>query len=338
MSSEKSAKPQGSIKTPAWLRWAVSVVILVVIFTQVDFSVFGRIAAQAKPSWLLVGMLMIFLEQVAVALAWRAMLATKEYHVPFIAMLKIMLAANFLGFVFPSSAGSDVVKVVGLSRYIDNAAEALSSLFIFRVMGYVLLFAIALVAATLFSHRLPDEPLIEAISLALVIGFVAGGAAVIFARPALGVAKKILTNLNMPGVYSKLKELYESLSFYIRHEGAMTKALAGSFFMQVDRIVYVYIIALALGLDVDAVALCVFVPIITAMTMLPVSISGIGVREGAYVVLFGYVGLSAGQALSLSICGFALDIAYVLIGGLVYWAYGFPKKEILEQAGGKAPL
>ncbi len=312
---------------PGWARWTISIVILVVLLKHVDLRSFGEIASRAEPAWLLLGMVMIFFEQVAVATAWREMLSAKGFKAPLVTMLHIIFVSNFIGIVFPSSTGSDFVKVLGLSKYMDNGAEALSSLFVFRVSGYVILFLIALAAALLFGNRLPDTPVVEAISLALIGGLIAGAVGLLFARKALNGIKWLSERFGRSALYTKLDGAYGSFWYYVRHGRAMAVALSGALFIQVDRIVYVYVIALALGLSVDPVALCVFVPIITTMTVIPVSISGIGVREGGYVLLFTHIGLSASEAISLSICGFALDIVYVMLGGVVYWLFGFPQQK-----------
>lgn len=324
------APSKRKIVFPAWLRFFLSAVIIAFLFTKTDIALFTSIISQAAPGWLLAGLFLIFLEQIAVAVAWRAMLASKGYIVPFGKMLHIIIVSNFIGFVFPSTAGADVVRVFGLSKYIGSAAEAFSSMVIFRVSGYVLMFAIALISATLFADRLPDAPVIKAISIALAIGFCAGFLGLIFSSKALALLEGGLKKFGMDGLYSKIEALYKAFSFYLGHKGAMSVAFAGALFMQLERILYVYVVSVALGLEVDLAALCLFVPVIMVLTLIPVSISGIGVREGGFVFLFAYAGLNTAQAMSLSICGFALALVYVMLGGLVYWWFGFPGGESVK--------
>jgi hypothetical protein len=47
--------------------------------------------------------------------------------------------------------------------------------------------------------------------------------------------------------------------------------------------------------------------------MLPVTINGLGIREGAYVAIFAYYGLSSSAAISYSF----IDLAYSLVIGAV---------------------
>jgi hypothetical protein len=57
--------------------------------------------------------------------------------------------------------------------------------------------------------------------------------------------------------------------------------------------------------------------------MLPVSMSGLGVREGAYVYLFAQAGVSTAQALAMSLLIYALRVAAGLVGGVLYALQGF---------------
>jgi hypothetical protein len=65
-----------------------------------------------------------------------------------------------------------------------------------------------------------------------------------------------------------------------------------------------------------------FVPVTTATLLVPISIAGLGVREGLYVTLFAALGLPAAQAVALSLAVYSLDVATGLAGGVTYFAAG----------------
>ncbi|HEY7688339.1 MAG TPA: lysylphosphatidylglycerol synthase domain-containing protein, partial [Dongiaceae bacterium] len=75
------------------------------------------------------------------------------------------------------------------------------------------------------------------------------------------------------------------------------------------------------GVAAPAWGQALFLPVIFLLSNLPISIAGIGVREAAFVSLFGAVGASAEQALALSLSFFALGVLNNLIGGLLYLIY-----------------
>jgi hypothetical protein len=64
------------------------------------------------------------------------------------------------------------------------------------------------------------------------------------------------------------------------------------------------------------------VPLATAVLLVPISISGFGVREGLYVAVFGQLGVGAALALALSLATYSLDFSTGLAGGVIYFAAG----------------
>jgi hypothetical protein len=52
--------------------------------------------------------------------------------------------------------------------------------------------------------------------------------------------------------------------------------------------------------------------------LLPISVSGLGVREGIYVLLFAQVGVGQEQALAFSFAYYSIDLFAGLLGGLIY--------------------
>jgi uncharacterized membrane protein YbhN (UPF0104 family) len=83
-------------------------------------------------------------------------------------------------------------------------------------------------------------------------------------------------------------------------------------------IVVRYLIALALGVHLSIWYFLLFIPIISLVTLVPISFSGLGVREGAYVYLFSQVGVEALSAVSMSLGFYGLRLIGGLIGGVIY--------------------
>jgi len=114
----------------------------------------------------------------------------------------------------------------------------------------------------------------------------------------------------------KLGELYESV--YACGSRAIGGALAISFVFNVLLIAVNGIIALSLGVEIPLRYFLLFIPLISFLLVLPISLSGLGVREGGYVYLFAQAGVSAPLALAMSLLFYALNVATGLIGGALY--------------------
>jgi hypothetical protein len=83
----------------------------------------------------------------------------------------------------------------------------------------------------------------------------------------------------------------------------------------------IYFTARGIGVRLPFTALFVFVPVIITVTMIPVSISGLGVRESAFVVLFGLAGVPAGAAASISFLWYLSATVGSLTGLVEYVRY-----------------
>jgi uncharacterized membrane protein YbhN (UPF0104 family) len=78
----------------------------------------------------------------------------------------------------------------------------------------------------------------------------------------------------------------------------------------------IYVLAMGLHLDVPLLPFFMFIPIISTISTVPVSIAGIGVREASFVLLFGSLGISPVHATAMSFAWF-LSMAAGSLPGLV---------------------
>ena len=83
-----------------------------------------------------------------------------------------------------------------------------------------------------------------------------------------------------------------------------------------------YALARGLGLQVDMIDCMVLVPPVILIMTLPISIAGLGLRETAMVVAFGYVGVESHSALALSVLFALVNIATALPGGVIWLLAG----------------
>jgi len=86
---------------------------------------------------------------------------------------------------------------------------------------------------------------------------------------------------------------------------------------QVLRVAVHVLVARALGVGLAAPYFFLFVPLLAVIVSLPISLNGIGVREGAGMVLFGLVGVDRSRAFSLQFTTYLVAVAVSLLGAFV---------------------
>jgi uncharacterized membrane protein YbhN (UPF0104 family) len=103
-----------------------------------------------------------------------------------------------------------------------------------------------------------------------------------------------------------------------------------SVLVQAANVIIVWLAGLAIGATVPASYYWILVPMVTLLTMLPVSLNGMGVREGGMVLFLAPLGIATGTALSLALLWFAVFTSASLLGGLVYLFGRFPRPEVRD--------
>jgi uncharacterized membrane protein YbhN (UPF0104 family) len=91
-----------------------------------------------------------------------------------------------------------------------------------------------------------------------------------------------------------------------------------SFMIQLIPPLSTYFIGLALGIRINFIYFLVFLPIIGAVTLLPIAIGGSGLREWLFVVYFAKAGVGQDLAVAMSLLSFSFVVIYAAIGGLIY--------------------
>ena len=115
-----------------------------------------------------------------------------------------------------------------------------------------------------------------------------------------------------------LHRFLDSLAGYHADRRLVAVVFGLSLVFQMIAITTIFCISQALHWDVPFVYFCIFVPLITLGEALPVSIFGIGVRDGLYVFFFAQAGAAREQALALALVYVLITIVYSLLGGALF--------------------
>ncbi len=308
--------PPSPARDLSWLwKLAVSVALLGILVWTQDLSGVFRLMRQASPAWLAAATIAMFAEQTLTAATWALLLQARGLKVSVVKVIHIFYLSFFLGTWLPSSTGPDFVRTYYLAKEIDGY-EAVGSMLLLRFINLFGLGLFAVAGILALPSRLPVEALLLALLLvagstgALVIGFTE--------RPRRW-ATKLLDAVGLHGLSRVLGKLHDALLAYRGAPGAVLAATIVSLVVQLLRILTIYYAGLALGATVPLVDYLVLVPVTTVITLLPISLSGLGVREGAFVWFFGRAGMSEATAFSLGLLIFGLSLVLWVVGALLYW-------------------
>jgi len=258
-------------------------------------------------------------------LRWRMVLSVQGLALPLVRTAEISLVAHFFNSFMLGSTGGDLLKAYYVARETRHKkAEAVVTVVADRLIGlFTMLMFSGLMALANF-RLLAANPRFMA---------VAGLAAVMLASCGLVVAlafwggpKKWQGCLRqVVRRFPKGESLERALEACRRFGGCpnfLMKALGLSVLLSLACVMQIMTLGWGLGLEMERhwQVMLWMVPAIICVAALPVTPSGLGVRENLYVLLLAapVIGFGQKEALSLSLLAFAGSLAWSLVGGLVY--------------------
>jgi uncharacterized membrane protein YbhN (UPF0104 family) len=332
MSDTLPYPPTAAARWKPLARVAVSAAILGGLAWRMDW---GHVAAACRALdwglWLAsVGVLLA--AQVVSAVRWQWLARPLGFAGPLRRFVGLYFVGMFFNLLLPTSVGGDAVRAVGLNAGSGRRAAAVLSVLLDRASGLLVLLAVACAAAAACPVPLPAW-------VALAVGGTALAAAVGLA--VLPVATRRLARLDpdggrWPGAAAKARALAvglrEAAGLYRRDPRLVAGSTALSVVVQAAGVAQVALVGRAVGADVPPAVYGVAVPMVALLTLLPVSLNGMGVREAGLVLFLRPAGVPAGVAVTVAFLWFCGQTAAGLVGAGVYLFGHFPRPEVRHGA------
>ncbi len=270
---------------------AVAVLLLVLLWRTADGPEAARALAAADPRWLLAGVALLVLHTVLAALRWRVTAAPLGIPLTRRGAIAEYLLAQLVNSTLPGGVLGDAGRAVR-SRRSAGLLTAASAVVIERAVGQI---ALLLVLAVAFITTLAAPGGLEwPAGLAGVVG----GA--LIAAAALGVVGAVAARRAGPAAGSRLGRLAEGLRRSVGARGVAGAQLALSAGTTASILTAFACCAVAVGAPLPLAGVLALVPLVLLAMLLPLSIGGWGVREGAAVAVLPLVGLAPEEALAAS--------------------------------------
>ncbi len=298
------------------LRAIVGVAIVTLLVWRYDARSILRLIMREQLSYFAAAIGVYLSTVVLSAYRWRLLAAILRLDAPFADFLAFRFIATFANALIPGVAGGDALRAIYLGRRTSRLGEAVASVLADRIVGLIGLFWIAASAAIFLRERgLPSV----LTTLPILTGLIA---------LALFVASPLIIRF-VQVMPSRLSRYGGFIVTYLEHRSALLAALALSVVVQSVLAVCQYLLALGIGIDAPLTLFLLFVPIAGVFASLPLTINGLGVREGAYLVLFGIAGVDRTNAIALGLLWFACTTIGALPGALAFVAT--PTSDFLQQ-------
>jgi hypothetical protein len=312
----KSANSATSKAWQFWLKLVVSITLLSFLVMRTDLNALGTLFGSLRVPIFSGSILLYLLAQLLSTVRWRCLLRAEKIYLSHWRLILLYLEGMFFNLMLPTAIGGDLVRGYQISRLTERSEASMASILVERLSGYVALTIIACIAIIpVYAHV--RDPLIIWLTVGSAAGMVALIASLLSDR-LQALFFRLLHAVGLGRFHEAAHRLYEAVQQYWTHRRALLLALGLSLILQSLVITIFYLISLALNLSVPFRYFFLFVPLIGVISMLPISVAGLGLREGSAVYLFTKVGLDSASALSLSLLWFAVTALCSGLGGVVF--------------------
>lgn len=290
------------------LRVGVSGGLLAWVLSKLDLANMWSQAKLLNPWAWVAALALSIVAQSLCSVRWWTLAQALGIRASVARMWRLFAEGSFFSLCLPSSIGGDVVKIFRLSPTKSGRVLAALSIAADRVAGLIAVLIIGLAA---MSGRALGVSSVMTLAIGAV--FLLGACAAVWLG--MAIMRRVHASLSREG---RLAKLLQPLVPYQNRPGVLVAAIGQSIVVQLINASTLLALGWGLGLDIPAVAYFSVAPLVALATALPLSINGVGIREGLIVVLLREYGVTSEVGTALGLIWFTVTVATGLLAGLVY--------------------
>jgi glycosyltransferase 2 family protein len=285
------------------LRVFVSAVLLGIVLVYVDVNDLAAAIRDGEWGWFAAALGLMALAMLPGAARWRLILQKAEIELSRTRAGKTFAASLFLNNVLPTSIGGDAARAWSVGRESGRLLRSALATIVDRTTAVVCLFILAWTALAVDSERVPN--VLVRVLLWLTVGLVAAS---VFAVLAAALMPPVLARAPRR-VMAMVDEARRTLSAWARSARLIGWLLVLGLLYQLLAVVALLFVGEAVGVDLSFALAAITAAIVVVAMLVPISVGGLGIREGGFVLLLGEAGIDGAEATLISL----LSSAAVLV-------------------------
>lgn len=305
------AERQGARKP--WLavvKIIVSVGLLYLLSRNIDFAGLKATLLRMPLSAVAAAVALIALQTLLMGVRWWLVLSALWGPMPLARIVRLNFVGVFFNQVLPTSVGGDALRIWHVHRGGVRLRTAVKSVLLERIWGVLVLSLLVAAGLLWLGGRIDNAPLRLGLIAILPLGLLGVGVLTSFDLMPVGLRRwRLLAALARLGGDARrlfLSPAVASPLFALSVAGHVLSALV------------VYALAAGLGLGLSPWVCLAVVPSVLLTMLIPLSFAGWGLREGAMVVMLGYLGTAADAALAISLV-FGVAMILAALPGCLFW-------------------
>jgi len=284
------------------------------IFYKIPFASVMENWTTAMVPWVVAMLVAANLIMIIQAKRWKG-LSVQGPEIPFKTYYAYTAMGYFFNNLLPTGFGGDAVKSLAFGKKFNQTSQSISAVFLSRVQGLLAMFLCFFLAFP-FALSQTDIPFVYTLMMTIAMAVCILIIVLCLFSDKLPIPSTLINKLSF------IPKMQKSLSIYRQHKKQISLSFLDSLWLQVLALFTAYAYFRAVGQSIDISILVVFTSITTVISMLPISLNGIGVREGVQVALFtGILGIPAPVVLSAGLLGYIPLLFQATQGAIVLAAY-----------------
>jgi uncharacterized protein (TIRG00374 family) len=296
------------------LKLAVTFTILWLVVRQLDLGMLERRVEMIATGWLGLAFALFLIQVLLNSWRWCILARLDDVELTLRRAFRMYLEAMFVNQALPTSFGGDVVRIYYVSKLGYRLGQAINGVLLDRLAGAIGLIILMIGGLVPFFGMVTNT--------AARIGF-----ATVPALASLALGALLLLSLIRTKVPSRFSEAITHFARLARRmllqPRTAVPALGVAMIGHATMVTGTWFLAKAFALEVDWLACFTIVPAAVLIAMMPVSIAGWGLREGAMAAGFALIGIGAESGFFLSVAVGLMLVAVGLLGGVV-WLFRGP--------------
>lgn len=292
------------------LKMGVSAGLIAIMLHAFDVKGVADHLLKASP-WSLAAVVVISIAMAPVhAARWLIVVRAAGGRLAWGPATQMVLIGYFFSQALPSAVGGDAVRMWCAYRAGLRASDAVNSVVLDRVIALVGLMLLGVLSLPWLSDRVGNATAVNVFAAVIALG-IGGFAAFI----AFGGVTKALTRWRAGRLLARFADLAQATMLTPARVVPLLAISIGGF---VVASWLVYMIARGMALEIGFSDCLLLVPPVLLASVIPVSIAGWGVREGAMVVALGFAGVAPAAAFAVSVL-YGLCVAAAGLPGSLFW-------------------
>jgi len=312
---------------PKSLLWSIKLLltaaILSVIVWKVDLQSVRDTFSSLAPEAVFIAFAIVFIQAVCAAARLSMVVAAFARHLPFGDSLRITIESIFFGQTFVSFLGSDALRIWRVRKSGFSLEQTTTVITLDRLIGIIVNHVLLLASLPWLLITIQNTTVRLGLVVLAVAGIAGTGTVLLlgYLRGRIFVSGPIGARLRSSRAAGLLVEAATVGRHLLRPNSLIIKAAGVSVLCAACSGLAFFVLLLGWRVEPSVAFLAaLLVPAVLEIAMLPISIAGWGVREGAAIVAFGTVGVSAPVALGSSVA-FALLILTLGLAGGALWLF-----------------